>query len=74
MPKGKTEGYSNENTKVSTIETITTTLDTPEHEGLERKTQGENHGYGVESTMIGLYSLRQRAPIVVLGITYEHSW
>ena len=76
MPKGRTECYGNENTKVSTIEIITTTLHTPIYEQFERKTQDKDHGLEVEWTMNGLYSLQQRAclAVVVQGITYEQSW
>jgi len=43
MPKGKTECYSNENVKVSTIEIIRTTFDTPVQEEFERETQDNDH-------------------------------
>jgi len=54
MPKGKTECYSDENAKVSTIEIIMITLSTPIQEEFERKTQDDDHGLEVEWTMIGL--------------------
>jgi len=60
MPKGKTECYSNENVKVSTIEIIRTTFDTPVQEEFERETQDNDHSLEVEWTTIGLYSLQQR--------------
>jgi len=70
MPKRKTECYSNK--IISTIE-ITTTINTPVQKEFERKTQDENHGSEVEWTIIGLYSLRQRTRVGILGITYEQS-
>ena len=60
---------------MSTIEIITTTLNTPVQKAFERKTQDEMHKFEVGWAMTGLYSLLKGACLgVVMEITYEQSW